>query len=72
MTLTNAERYLALMRLAAKHGQIEIKWGDYSDPGAKRKALEWSVTADGGEDGPWSVLGMGRSLDEAVDEAAKP
>lgn len=68
--MSNAERYLALMRLAVRYGSVEIKWGDYSDPGAKRKALEWSVMADDGEGIP-RVIGMGRSLDAAVDEAAR-
>lgn len=68
--MTNSERYLALMRLAVRYGQIEIKWGDYSDPG-KRPALEWSVIGDGGEDGTCLVLGMGRSMDDAVDEAGR-
>lgn len=65
MKLTNAERYLALMRLAAKHGSIEIEWADYSDPG-ERPDLAWSVTAVAS----CRVLGSGRSMDEAVDEAA--
>lgn len=67
--MTNAERYLALMRLAAHHGEVTISWCDYSDPG-ERPALEWSVLSLG-PDGAMRALGLGRSLDEAVDEASR-